>query len=298
MSIVTFKDFTIENITDTVHEVHEFQGTFADNRTNICEILIEISTEVEGKAIELQMNIKPQEIGTYHCYGGDREKGFGISTEIFKDLISHALEGADSLTLKDFVTYYFEKFGSTHSVELCYGNCKYLGHTNLYLTTEGDSKSVPSVSLSEVLTNGFDLTNSTSGVLLFTLDNLTVKLVEKLIQNLNLTEFNQRNYETALDHLQYAKEVAEKRNTYVQYKSALELLLNLKSKHPWGILPVELVCENNIVRGEIKHLIPTSIKKMESDNLVYSLEELLKGANQHDSTKDEGLEPRALSHGS
>ena len=48
MSIVTFKDFTIENITDTVHEVHEFQGTFADNRTNMCEILIEISTEVEG----------------------------------------------------------------------------------------------------------------------------------------------------------------------------------------------------------------------------------------------------------
>ena len=26
MSIVTFKDFTIENITDRVHEVNEFQG--------------------------------------------------------------------------------------------------------------------------------------------------------------------------------------------------------------------------------------------------------------------------------
>lgn len=37
MSIVEFKDFTIENITDTVHKVSEFQGTFADNRTNICE---------------------------------------------------------------------------------------------------------------------------------------------------------------------------------------------------------------------------------------------------------------------
>ena len=279
MSIVEFKDFRIENITDKIHHVREFQGTFSDNHTNICETLIEISTEVEDKEVKLDMTIKPQEIGSYDCYGDDRDKGFGIATEIFKDLLSHALEGAACLSLKEFVHHYFEKFGSTHSVELRCGKCVYLGHTNLYLTTDGDSKSVPSVSLSEVLTNGFDLTNSTSGVLLFTLDDLTVELVEKLVQNLNLTEFNQRNYETALDYLQYAKEVAEKRNTYVYYKSALELLLNLKSKHPWGILPVELVCENNIVRGEIKHLIPTSIKKMESDNLVYSLEDLLKGAN-------------------
>ena len=279
MSIVTFKDFTIENITDTVHEVHEFQGTFADNRTNICEILIESSTEVEGKEVKLDMTIKPQEIGSYDSYGDDKDKGFGISTEIFKDLISQAIEGADSLTLKDFVTYYFEKFGSTHSVELRYGKRAYLGHTNLYLTTEGDSKSVPSVSLLEALTDGFDVTYSTSGVLLFTLDDLTVELVEKLVQNLNLTKSSQRDYEVALDHLHYAKEAAEKRNTYVYYKSALELLLNLKSEHPWGILPVELVCENNIVRGEIKHLLPTSIKKMESDNIVYSLNDLLRGVN-------------------
>lgn len=46
MSIVTFKDFTIENITDRVHEVNEFQGTWADNRTNVCEITIDISTEI------------------------------------------------------------------------------------------------------------------------------------------------------------------------------------------------------------------------------------------------------------
>lgn len=86
MSIVTFKDFTIENITDRVHEVNEFHGTFADNRTNICEILIEISTKVENKEVELEMTIKPQEIGAYHSYGDDRDKGFGISTEVFKDL--------------------------------------------------------------------------------------------------------------------------------------------------------------------------------------------------------------------
>lgn len=279
MSIVKFKDFTIENITDEVHEVNEFQGTWADNRTNICEITIDISTTVDGKDVDLKMTIKPQDIGEYDCYGDDRDKGFGIATEIFKDLISHALEGADSLTLKDFVRHYFEKFGSTHSVELRYGKYKYLGHTNLYLITDGDSKSVPSVSLLDVLTNNFDLTNSTSGVVVFTLDDLTIELVEKLVQGLNLNKSMQRAYETALDHLQYAKEVVEKRNTWVYYKSTLELLLQLKSKRPWGILPLELVCGDDIVRGEIKHLIPTAIKKMENDNLVYSLEELLRGAN-------------------
>ena len=82
MSIVTFKDFTIENITDEVHEVNEFQGTWADNRTNICEITIDISTEVGSREVDLVMTIKPQEIGAYGSYGDDRDKGFGISTEI------------------------------------------------------------------------------------------------------------------------------------------------------------------------------------------------------------------------
>lgn len=162
-------------------------------------------------------------------------------------MISHAIEGSDSLTLKDFVTYYFEKFGSTHSVELRYGKRAYLGHTDLYLTVEGDSKSVPSVSLSEVLTDDFDLTNSASGVVMFTLDDLTLELVDMLVQGVSLNKVIQRDYETALDHLQYAKEVAEKRNSLVYYKSALELLLEVKSKHPWGIFPLELVCKNNIV---------------------------------------------------
>lgn len=278
MSIVTFKDFTIENITDTVHEVHEFQGTFADNRTNICEILIDISTEVGNKEVDLEMTIKPQEIGAYHCYGDDRDKGFGIATEIFKDLISHAIDGADSLTLKDFVTYYFEKFGRTHSVELRYGKCAYLGHTSLYLTTE-EFKTKDAVSLVDILGDKVQLAELTTGVIQFTLNDLTVELVEKLVEGVKLSKSSQRDYELSLDHLQYAKEVAEKRNSLVYYKSALELLLEVKSKHPWGILPLDLVCKNNIVRGEIKSLLPPSIKKMEDDNLVYNLEELLRGVN-------------------
>ena len=274
MSIVKFNDFVIENITDRVHEVYEFHGTFADNRTNICEILIEISTEVDNREVELKMTIKPREIGAYHSYGDDRDKGFGISTEVFKDLISHALEGADSLSLKDFVRHYFEKFGSTHSVELRYGKRKYLGHTVLYLRTE-DSKSTCAVSLNQVLSNGVDLTSSTNGVVQFTLDDLTTDLIRSLIHGRILSRSFQRDYETTLDHLQYAKECADKQGNYVYYKSALRLLLAIKSTHLWGILPLELVCENNIVRGEIKHLLPTSIKKMESGNLVYSLQELL-----------------------
>lgn len=276
MSIVEFKDFTIENITDTVHEVSEFQGTFADNRTNICEILIDISTLVDNKEVDLELTIKPQELGAYASYGDDRDKGFGISTEIFKDLISHAIEGVDTLTLNDFIHHYFEKFGYTHSVELRYGKRAYLGHTSLYLTTE-ESKIKNAVSLVDILGDKVQLIDLTTEVISFTLDDVTVEQVEELVEGVKLSKSNQRAYELSLDHLQYAKEVAEKRSSFVYYKSALELLLEVKSKHPWGILPLELVCKNNIVRGELKSLLPSSIKKMEGDNLVYSLEELLRG---------------------
>lgn len=278
MSIVTFKDFTIENITDRVHEVNEFQGTFADNRTNICEILIEISTKVENKEVELEMTIKPQEIGAYHSYGDDRDKGFGISTEVFKDLISHALDGADSLTLDEFVRHYFEKFGHTHSVELRYGKRKYLGHTVLYLPTD-DSKSTSPVSLKEVISEGVDLQNSSVEVVKFILDDLTVDLVEKLVEGVKLNQHQEDTYELALTQLQYAKEVADKSNNFVYYKSALELLLEIKSKHSWGFYPLELVCKDNLVRGDLKQMFPTAIKKMTNDNLVYSLEELLNEVN-------------------
>lgn len=277
MSIVKFKDFVIKNITDTVHEVHEFHGTFADNRTNICEILIEISTVDDGKDVELAMTIKPREIGAFGSYGDDRDKGFGISTEVFTDLISHALNGADSLSLRDFVRHYFEKFGHTHSVELRYGKRAYLGYKDLYLTTEGDIKSVPSVSLSEVLTRDIDWSRSAYKVIQFTLEDLTTDLVENLVQGVELSRLRQRDYEKVLKDLPYAKEYLDRQYSYIYYLSALVLLLRLKSKHPWGILPLELVCEDNLVRGEIKRLLPTSIKKMEQDNLVYSLEDLLRG---------------------
>lgn len=274
MSIVTFKDFTIENITDRVHEVREFQGTFADNRTNICEILIDISTLVGGNDVDLQMTIKPQEIGAYHSYGDERDKGFGISTEIFKDLISHALEGADSLTLQEFVRHYFEKFGRTHSVELSWGRYKYLGHTLLYLPTE-DSKSASAVSLTQVLSDGVDLTESSVEVVQFTLDDLTADLIKKLVGGLRLTESSQREFEIALEYLPYAKEYANRQGSYAYYLSALRLLLEIKLEYSWGILPLEFVCEDNLVRGELKRLFPTAIKKMANDNIVYSLQALL-----------------------
>lgn len=278
MSIVKFKDFTIENITDEVHEVNEFQGTWADNRTNICEIMIDISTTVDGKDVDLKMTIKPQEIGAYHSYGDARDKGFGIATEIFKDLIAHAIDGADSLTLQEFVHHYFEKFGHTHSVELSWGRYKYLGHTILYLPTE-DSKSASAISLKQAISEGVDLSDSSVEVVKFILDDLTVALVEKLVEGIKLNRHQEGNYELALTQLQYAKEVADKSNNFVYYKSALEFLLEVKSKHPWGFYPLELVCKDNLVRGDLKHMFPTAIKKMANDNIVYSLQALLSEVN-------------------
>lgn len=278
MSIVEFKDFRIENITDKIHHVREFQGTFSDNHTNICETLIEISTEVEDKEVKLDMTIKPQEIGSYDCYGDDRDKGFGIATEIFKDLIAHAIDGADNLTLNKFVRHYFEKFGYTHSVELSWGRYKYLGHTILYLPTE-DSKSASAISLKQAISEGVDLTSSSVEVAQFTLDDLTADLIKKLVGGLELTESSQREFEIALEYLPYAKEYANRQGSYAYYLSALRLLLEIKSEYSWGILPLELVCEDNLVRGELKRMFPTAIKKMANDNIVYSLEDLLKGVN-------------------
>lgn len=276
MSIVKFKDFTIENITDEVHEVNEFQGTWADNRTNICEIMINISTTVDEKDVDLKMTIKPQEIGAYHSYGDDRDKGFGIATEIFKDLIAHAIDGADSLTLNEFVRHYFEKFGYTHSVELSWGRYKYLGQTILYLPTE-DSKSTKAVSLVQILSDGFDSTDSSVEVVQFTLEDLTADLMKSFASKCNLTASQQSDLGVALDHLQYAKAYATKQDSYVYYHFALDLLLSLKSQYSWGILPLELVCENNIMRGRVKDLYPTAIKKMSGDTVVYSLNDLLGG---------------------
>lgn len=276
MSIVKFKDFTIENITDEVHEVNEFQGTWADNRTNICEIMINISTTVDEKDVDLKMTIKPQEIGAYHSYGDDRDKGFGIATEIFKDLIAHAIDGADSLTLNEFVRHYFEKFGYTHSVELSWGRYKYLGQTILYLPTE-DSKSTKAVSLVQILSDGFDSTDSSVEVVQFTLEDLTADLMKSFASKCNLTASQQSDLGVALDHLQYAKAYATKQDSYVYYHFALDLLLSLKLQYSWGILPLELVCENNIMRGRVKDLYPTAIKKMSGDTVVYSLNDLLGG---------------------
>ena len=188
--------------------------------------------------------------------------------------MSHAIEGADSLTLNEFVRHYFEKFGSTHSVELRYGKRAYLGHTILYLPTE-DSKSTSAVSLNQALSEGVNLSDSSVEVVQFTLDDLTIDLIKKIVDSTKLSRLQQRDYEVALEHLQYAKEVANKQNNYVYYRTAIKVLLKYKSKYSWGLLPLELVCEDNLVRGELKRLFPTAIKKMTNDNLVYSLQNLL-----------------------
>ena len=113
----------------------------------------------------------------------------------------------------------------------------------------------------------------------FILDDLTVDLVEKLVEGIKLNRHQEDDYELALTQLQYAKEVADKSNNFVYYKSALEFLLEIKSKHHWGFYPLELVCKDNLVRGDLKQMFPTAIKKMTNDNLVYSLQELLNGVN-------------------
>lgn len=133
--------------------------------------------------------------------------------------------------------------------------------------------------LNDIIFEGIDLQDSSVEVVKFILDDLTVDLIEKLVDGVKLNRHQEDDYELALTQLQYAKEVADKSNNFVYYKSALEFLLEIKSKHPWGFYPLELICKNNLVRGDLKQMFPTAIKKMTNDNLVYSLQELLNGVN-------------------
>ena len=148
----------------------------------------------------------------------------------------------------------------------------------MYLPTD-DSKSTSAVHLNDVISEGVDLQGSSVEVVKFILDDLTVALVEKLVEGIKLNRNQEDDYELALTQLQYAKEVADKSNNFVYYTSALEFLLEVKSKHPWGFYPLELVCKDNLVRGDLKQMFPTAIKKMTNDNVVYSLEELLNEVN-------------------
>ena len=132
MTIATLKDFEIENIEEDYYTGSEFQGTWADNTCELCDVTI--TMYYNDKRYEL--TIKPADPGAYGSYGGDRSRGKGISTEILIDIIQQLTDEPDELTFENFVNNHFREYGHRHEVKLKNSKDKYYLAKPINLVTE------------------------------------------------------------------------------------------------------------------------------------------------------------------
>lgn len=111
MTLVTFTDFAITDITDEQDTAYEFQGTFADNTTTITSVTINMYHNGEDYTLKIQ----PKEAKSYSRIP---DTGDHLSSEIYKDLFHHALDCQGNLLFKDFVNTYIDKYSHTFNVKL------------------------------------------------------------------------------------------------------------------------------------------------------------------------------------
>lgn len=114
MTIATLKDFEITNIEEDYYTGSEFNGTWADNTCELCDVTIDISHNNKY----YRLTIKPADPGAYGSYGGDWNRGKGISTEILIDIIQQLTDEPEKVTFENFVNRYFTKYGFSHEVRL------------------------------------------------------------------------------------------------------------------------------------------------------------------------------------
>lgn len=132
MTIATLKDFEIENIEEDYYTGSEFQGTWADNTCELCDVTV---TMYHGDK-RYELSIKPADQGAYGSYGGNRSRGKGISTEILIDIIQQLTDEPDELNFENFVNNYFHEFGYSHEVKLKNEKDKYYLGKPINLITE------------------------------------------------------------------------------------------------------------------------------------------------------------------
>lgn len=132
MTIATLKDFEITNIEEDYYTGSEFNGTWADNTCELCDVTITMYHN--DKRYEL--TIKPADPGAYGSYGGDRSRGKGISTEILIDIIQQLTDEPDELTFENFVNNHFREYGYRHEVKLKNAKDKYYLGKPINLITE------------------------------------------------------------------------------------------------------------------------------------------------------------------
>lgn len=132
MTIATLKDFEIENIEEDYYTGSEFQGTWADNTCELCDVTITMYYNDE----RYELSIKPADPGAYGSYGGEHSRGKGISTEVLIDIIQQLTDEPDELTFENFVNQYFREYGYSHEVKLKNEKDKYYLGKPINLITE------------------------------------------------------------------------------------------------------------------------------------------------------------------
>lgn len=132
MTIATLKDFEIINIEEDYYKGSEFNGTWADNTCELCDVTITIYHNEK----RYTLTIKPADPGAYGSYGGDRNRGKGLSTEILINIIQQLTNEPDKLTFENFVNNYFHKYGYSHEVKLRNTKDKYYLAKPINLITE------------------------------------------------------------------------------------------------------------------------------------------------------------------
>ena len=121
MTIATLKDFEIENIEEDYYTGSEFNGTWADNTCELCDVTIDINHNDKY----YRLSIKPADPGAYGSYDGDWGRGKGISTEILIDIIQQLTDEPEQVTFENFINRYFNKYGFSHEVKLRSSKDKY-----------------------------------------------------------------------------------------------------------------------------------------------------------------------------
>lgn len=245
MTIATLKDFEITNIEEDYYTGSEFNGTWADNTCELCDVTITMYHN--DKRYEL--SIKPADPGAYGSYGGDRSRGKGISTEILIDIIQQLTNEPDELTFENFVNNYFQEFGYSHEVKLKNAKDKYyLGKPINLITEPKPIKRLMPIYTYEQLTP----------------ENITQIVGEDFVQARPYTfdqifeELNSENeYEREKGLIRLIRLIAQDRDGRKNHNAVALLLPNFNIEHIYDEL------------DQYKQFV-----SVENKNLVYSLDKL------------------------
>lgn len=245
MTIATLKDFEIENIEEDYYTGSEFQGTWADNTCELCDVTINMYYNDKC----YQLTIKPADPGAYGSYGGDRSRGKGISTEILIDIIQQLTDEPDELTFENFVNNHFHEYGYRHEVKLKNAKDKYYLAKPINLITDPKPiKRLMPVYTYEQLTP----------------ENITQIVGEDFVQARSYTfdqifeELNSENeYEQEKGLIRLIRLIAQDRDGRKNHDAVALLLPNFNIEHIYDEL------------DQYKQFV-----SVENKNLVYSLNKL------------------------